>query len=93
MPFSPNGDLTGYEVQFFVTDTQVRMLREIPKDRTFYVVEEEDKLGGPRNTFARVTTVHFIQYSEFYITCFDIQVRARTRAGPGQWSTEKSLGI
>ena len=55
MPFNPNGDLTGYEVQFYIPDTQIRMLREVAQDRTFYITEEDDKLGGvPRNTFVRV---------------------------------------
>lgn len=51
-----DGILTGYQVQFYdpVADAQTLSIRDVPENRTFYVVQEEDRLGGPRNTAIRV---------------------------------------
>ena len=57
-PLNPNSELTGYEAQFYTPDTEIRVMKTIPQDRTFYILQEGDKLGGPHNTFFRVQ-MHF----------------------------------
>ena len=51
-----DGILTGYQVQFYdaVADTQTMSIRDVPENKTFYVVQERDRLGGPHNTTIRV---------------------------------------
>ena len=56
IPLNPNGDITRYEAQFYIPGTEVALLKEIAQDRTFYIVEEEDKLRKPLNTLVRVCT-------------------------------------
>ena len=54
-PFSPNGDITGYEAQFYIPGTQnIMKIVEIAKDRTFYIVKENDNLDGDTDPFVRV---------------------------------------
>lgn len=62
-PFNPNGEITVYEAQFYIPDTQLRVLREIAQDRTFYIIDEEDKLGGNVDTFVRVIACGHINKS------------------------------
>ena len=61
-----DGILTGYEVQIFDPDTHddqtVAPIREVPENKTFYVVQDEDKLSGSQNTFIRVTIMNIIDY-------------------------------
>ena len=54
MPSNPNGDITAYEAQFYIPGTENGRLVEIAQSRTFYIVKEEDKLGGDTSTFVRV---------------------------------------
>ena len=89
-PFNPNGDITAYEAQFYIPDTQLRVLREIAQDRTFYIIDEEDKLGGNMHTFVQVKFNVCVVTSHYKKEL--IQVRARTQSGPGQWSVGRSLG-
>ena len=49
--------LKGYQVQFndpTAADAQTTLIRDVPENRTFYVVKDEDRLGGPHNTTIRV---------------------------------------
>ena len=64
-PFNPSGDIAVYEAQFYIPDTQLRVLREIAQDRTFYIVDEEDKLGGNVDTFVRVIVCVVILISDY----------------------------
>ena len=68
-PFNPSGDITAYEAQFYIPDTKLRVLREIAQDRTFYIIEEEDKLGGNMDTFVKVSvcavTSHYQKNEQF----------------------------
>ena len=57
MPLNPNGKITEYETEFFIPDADVAIVRHIPKDRTFYIVEEEDKLGDNSNVLVRVIVI------------------------------------
>ena len=54
MPVNPNGEILRYEVQFYVPGTQLEVAKEIPHDRTFYIVEYADKLSLYGGTFVRV---------------------------------------
>ena len=97
MPSNPNGDITAYEAQFYIPGTENSRLVEIAQDRTFYVVREEDKLGGDTSTFVRVR--HNNCSKEDLAICTILchgnnfaQVRAKSRAGGGKWSNGKSLG-
>ena len=54
MPSNPNGDITTYEAQFYIPGTENSRLVEIAQDRTFYIIKEQDKLGGDTSTFIRV---------------------------------------
>lgn len=56
-PLNPNGKITEYETEFFIPDADVAIVRHIPKDRTFYIVEEEDKLGDSSNVLVRVIAI------------------------------------
>ena len=51
-----DGIITGYQVQFYdaVADTQTMSIQDVPENKTFYVVQEKDRLGGPHNTTIRV---------------------------------------
>ena len=55
MPVSPNGELLGYQAQFYIPGTQLGVVREVAQDRTFYIVKEEDKLLSEHSSsFVRV---------------------------------------
>ena len=54
---NPNGKIIKYEAEFFIPDTDIAIVRDIPEDRTFYIVEEEDKLGATSNTLVRVIKI------------------------------------
>lgn len=56
-PLNPNGKITEYATEFFIPDADVAIVRHIPKDRTFYIVEEEDKLGDSSNVLVRVIAI------------------------------------
>lgn len=60
-PLNPNGDVTGFEVQIFIPSIEVVILKEIPRDRTFYIVEEDGILGN-LNALIRVIIVLVIEY-------------------------------
>ena len=62
VPQNTNGDLTGYNVQFYVPGTQFRRHQEVARDRTFYVVTNEDKLDSPLHTHIRVIIESKIGY-------------------------------
>ena len=66
-PRDPNGELTGYEIQFYIPDTEIRMTKTIPRVKTFYTLQEGDKLGGPHNTFFRVLTSAVYSHAYNYI--------------------------
>ena len=59
MPVNPNGELLGYQVQFYVPGTQLEAAKEIPHDRTFYIVKSDDKLSVYGGTFVRV--IYYLQ--------------------------------
>ena len=65
---NPNGDITGYEAQFYIPGTEVALLKEIAQDRTFYIVEEEDKLSKPLNVLVRVCII--IMYRVAVVTLY-----------------------
>ena len=44
-PLNPNGQITEYEIQFFIPDTQLRITRSRNSQGTFYTVQGEDRLG------------------------------------------------
>ena len=90
-PLNPNGKITEFEAEFFIPDANITIVRSIPKDRTFYIVEEEDKLGDLSNILVRVIITVLTESCRNYLF-FSIQVRASTSRGPGEWSTGKSLG-
>jgi hypothetical protein len=56
-PLNPNGKITEFEAEFFIPDANVAIVRHIPKDRTFYIVEEEDNLGDLSNILVRVIVI------------------------------------
>ena len=49
-PLSPSGDITEYEVQFLVPDTQFEMSRVRDGRGTHYAVQDEDKLDDESST-------------------------------------------
>ena len=55
MPLRPNGEITEYEIQFFIPGTLQRINRSRNSKGTFYVVQNEDKLGGSLGTYFRVS--------------------------------------
>lgn len=59
-PLNPNGKVTEFEVEFFIPDADVTIVRHVPKDRTFYIVEEEDKLSDIINILIRVIIICMI---------------------------------
>ena len=59
-PLNPNGKITEFEAEFFIPDANITIVRRIPKDRTFYIVEEEDKLGDLSNILVRVTITVYV---------------------------------
>lgn len=56
-PLNSNDKITKYEAEFFNHDIKDVIVRDIPEDRTFYIVEEEDKLGTISNTLVRVIRI------------------------------------
>ena len=57
-PLNPNGKITEFEAEFFVPDADITIARHIiPRDRTFYIVQEEDKLGEISDILLRVLCV------------------------------------
>ena len=59
-PLSPNGQITEYEIQFLIPDTQLRINRSRNSRGTFYTVQDEDKLGGVENTYFRVRISNWV---------------------------------
>ena len=53
-PLNPNGQITEYEIQFLISGTQLRITRSRNSQGTFYIVQDEDKLGEIQNTYFRV---------------------------------------
>lgn len=51
-----DGILTGYQIQFYdpAATTTTVLVQDVPENRTFYAVQENDRLGGPLNTAIRV---------------------------------------
>lgn len=55
-----DGILTGYQVQFYdpAADPQTMLIQDVPENRTFYVIKNEDRLGGHLNTAIRVRSIN-----------------------------------
>ena len=89
------GILTGYQVQFYdaVADTQTMSIQDVPENKTFYVVQERDRLGGPHNTTIRVCSKYQKQFGYRYDYYDNYQVRAMTAMAGGIWSEETTLGL
>ena len=92
MPLRPNGEITEYEIQFFVPDTEQRIIRSRNREGTFYTVQDQDSLAGPLRTFFRVRQIAK-QVLWWLLIGREVQVRAITSAGAGIWSKELPLGI
>ena len=54
-PPRPYGGITEYEIQFFIPGTRQRITHSRNSEGTFYVVQNEDNLGGPQGTYFRVS--------------------------------------
>ena len=68
-PSMPSGEITQYEIQFFIPDTHLRMNSFRNSKSTFYMVKNEGTLGEPQSTYVRVhlhlirRTRHLTEYN------------------------------
>ena len=53
-PSMPSGEITQYEIQFFIPGTDLRMNSFRNSKGTFYVAKSEATLGEPPSTYFRV---------------------------------------
>ena len=68
-PLSPSGDITEYEIQFLIPNTQFEMSRLRDGLGTYYVIQDEDQLDGESSTIYFRVSLTELTVVASYLQC------------------------